>query len=117
MGALLLTRAAFYILLSLVDEERHGYGIMLEVTRLTEGAVRLNSATLYRSIKQLLAAGYIDQIDEWPDPALDDERRRYYRLTEAGKKSAEAEAVRLEQAVRLAEAKHLLRPGMVESRA
>jgi DNA-binding PadR family transcriptional regulator len=117
MGALILTRASFYILLSLVDDERHGYGIMLEVTRLTDGAVHLNSATLYRSIKQLLAAGYIEEIDERPDPALDDERRRYYRLTEAGKRAAEMEAMRLEQAVRLAEAKHLLRPGTAEGRA
>lgn len=109
-----LTPAAFHILLALADEERHGYGIMLEVAQRTQGAVRLNSGTLYRSIKQLLAAGLIAESAERPDPALDDERRRYYRLTAAGRAAAEVEATRLERLVGLARDKHLLRPAAIE---
>jgi DNA-binding PadR family transcriptional regulator len=105
-----LTPAAFHILLALADEERHGYGIMLEVAQRTGGAMRLNSGTLYRSIKQLLASGLIVESEERPDPALDDERRRYYRLTAAGRTAAAAEAARLERLVGIARAKHLLHP-------
>lgn len=109
-----LTPAAFHILLALADEERHGYGIMLEVAQRTQGATRLNSGTLYRSIKQLLAAGLIAESEERPDPDLDDERRRYYRLTAPGRAAAEAEAARLEQLVGLARAKRLLPPVAIE---
>lgn len=109
-----LTPAAFHILLALADEERHGYGIMLEVAQRTQGATRLNSGTLYRSIKQLLTAGLIAESEERPDPDLDDERRRYYRLTSAGRAAAEAEAARLEHLVSLARAKHLLPPVAIE---
>lgn len=105
-----LTPAAFHILLALADEERHGYGIMQEVARRTDGAVRLNSGTLYRSIKQLLGAGLIAETGERPDPSLDDERRRYYRLTITGRRAAEGEAARLDRVVGIARAKHLLRP-------
>ncbi len=104
-----LTPAAFHIVLALADEERHGYGIMQEVERHTKGSVRLNSGTLYRTIKQLVTAGLIVEADERPDPALDDERRRYYRLTDAGWRAAQAEAMRLDQLVDTARAKHLLR--------
>jgi DNA-binding PadR family transcriptional regulator len=117
MGASTLTPAALYILLALIDEERHGYGIMLEVARLTEGAVRLSSGTLYRSIKQLLTAGFIAETIERPDPEIDDERRRYYRLTDAGRRAAEIEAARLEQVVRIARAQHLLHPETAEGGA
>lgn len=105
-----LTPAAFHILLALADDDRHGYGIMLEVSRRTDGAVRLNSGTLYRSIKYLLGAGLIAETEERPDPALDDERRRYYRLTASGRRAARDEAARLEQLVGIARAKQLLRP-------
>jgi DNA-binding PadR family transcriptional regulator len=105
-----LTPAAFHILLALADAERHGYGIMHEVARRTDGEVRLNSGTLYRSIKQLLAAGLIVEAGERPDPALDDQRRRYYRLSAAGRHAAEGEAARLERLVDLARAKRLLPP-------
>jgi DNA-binding PadR family transcriptional regulator len=105
-----LTPAAFHILLALADAERHGYGIMQEVDRRTGDAVRLNSGTLYRSIKQLLGAGLIAEADERPDPALEDERRRYYRLTGAGRRAAAAEAARLDQLVGIARAKHVLLP-------
>src|ERR1700694_2478564 len=97
-----LTTAAFCILLALADAERHGYGVMQEVAKRTQGAVRLNSGTLYRSIKQLLGAGLIAEAGERPDPALDDERRRYYRLTVTGRRAAEAEAARLDQLVGIA---------------
>lgn len=103
-----LTPAAFHILLALADGERHGYGIMRDVAAHTEGAVRLGPGTLYRSIKGLLAAGLIAEADERPDPALDDERRRYYRLTARGRRAAGAEARRLDRLVGLARAKRLV---------
>jgi DNA-binding PadR family transcriptional regulator len=108
-----MTPAAFHILLALADEERHGYGIMLEVAQRTRGSMRLNSGTLYRSIKQLLAMGWIVESDERPDPAMDDERRRYYRLTATGRAAATAEATRLEHLVGIARSKHLLRSPLI----
>jgi DNA-binding PadR family transcriptional regulator len=106
-----LTPAVFHILLALSTGERHGYGIMQEIAATTGNQMRIGPGTLYRSIKQMLAAGMIAEADERPDPALDDERRRYYRLTEYGRKIAQAEAVRLAQLVRAAEARRLL-PGV-----
>ena len=76
-----LTPAMFHILLALADRERHGYHIMQEVEERTEGKVRLGPGTLYGSIKRMLAAGWIEETEERPDRDLDDERRRYYRLT------------------------------------
>src|SRR5262249_33696429 len=105
-----LTPAVFHILLALTGGERHGYGIMREVAATTEGRMRLGPGTLYRSIKQLLALGLIEESNERPDPELDDERRRYYRLTGFGLRVAEAEARRLARLVREAEARRLL-PG------
>ncbi len=102
-----LTPAAFHIMLTLVDGERHGYGIMQEVALYTDGTVHLGPTTLYRSIKQMLAAGLIEELAERPDPALDDERRRYYRLTAFGQRVAAAETQRLEQLLTVARAKHL----------
>ena len=103
-----LTPAVFQILLALADGERHGYGIMLEITARTDGKVHLGPGTLYGSIKRLLAAGLIAESGTRPDPALDDERRRYYRLTEFGQQVASAEAQRLAQLVGMARAKDLL---------
>jgi DNA-binding PadR family transcriptional regulator len=103
-----LTPASFHILLTLADGERHGYGIMQEVAALTKGGMRLGPGTLYRSIKALLAEGLIEESSERPDPALDDERRRYYRLTEQGRGVAAAEAERLASLVRLARSRQLL---------
>lgn len=102
-----LTPAAFHILLTLVDGERHGYSIMQEVARYTDGAVRLGPTTLYRSIKQMLAAGLIEELEERPDPAMDDERRRYYRLTTFGQRVVAAEMRRLEQLLTVARVKQL----------
>ena len=103
-----LSPAVFHILLALADGERHGYSIMQEIAEQTGGAVRIGPTTLYRSIKQMLAAGLISEVDERPDPALDDERRRYYRLTLFGQQVAGAETRRLEQALNVARNKALL---------
>jgi DNA-binding PadR family transcriptional regulator len=112
LGALLpLSPAVFYILLALAGGERHGYAIMREVAGSTGGQVRLGPGILYRSIKQMLGAGLIDEAGERPDPALDDERRRYYRLTAFGRRVAQAEAERLAGLVRLAEERRLYGAG------
>ncbi len=107
-GLLPLTPPVFHILLALTDGERHGYSIMQEVVASTNGIVAMGPGTLYGSIKRMLAAGLIEETDSRPDPALDDERRRYYRLTDFGRKVAVAEAERLESAVGQARSKRLL---------
>ncbi|MBN1814352.1 MAG: helix-turn-helix transcriptional regulator [Anaerolineae bacterium] len=103
-----LTPAVFHVLLALADGEKHGYAIMQEVAMLTDGKIRLGPGTLYGSIKRLLAGGLIEESDERPDPELDDERRRYYRLTGFGQRVVTAEAERLLQLVRQAKLKKLL---------
>ncbi|HEY4425213.1 MAG TPA: helix-turn-helix transcriptional regulator [Pyrinomonadaceae bacterium] len=103
-----LTPAMFHILLALADKERHGYHIMREVDERTEGNVKLGPGTLYGSIKRMMGDGLIEELEERPDPELDDERCRYYRLTDFGFRVATAEAQRLEQMVRSARAKKLL---------
>lgn len=103
-----LTPAAFHILLAVAGGERHGYAIMREVEVLTAGALRLGPGTLYGTIKRLLAAGLIAESGERPDPALDDERRRYYRLTAPGERVAADEARRLDRLVGAARARRLL---------
>ena len=103
-----LSPAVFHILLALADSERHGYGIMQEIFQKTDGMVRMGPGTLYGSIKRMLADGLIQETDEQPDPAMDDERRRYYRLTDFGQRVMQAEAQRLVQVVRLAQMKHVL---------
>jgi len=103
-----LTPAMFHILLSLADRERHGYEIMREVDERTERKVRLGPGTLYGSIKRMLADGLVEELDERPDPQLDDERRRYYRLTDFGYRIAVAEAERLAALVKMARSKKLL---------
>ncbi len=110
-----LTPAVFQILLALADSERHGYGIMREIALRTDGATRLGPGTLYRSIKRLLGEGLIAESDERPDPALDDERRRYYRLTVAGRQAVGAEAWRLAHLVGMARAKRVLGPGILHA--
>lgn len=105
-----LTPAVFNILLALADGEKHGYGIMQAVIAFTGGRLRLGPGTLYGSIKRLLADGLIEESASRPDPAHDDERRRYYRLTGFGQRVAAAEAARLEELVRLARSRRLL-PG------
>src|ERR1044071_801217 len=97
-----LTPPVFHILLALADEERHGYGIMQDVARQTNGALQLGPGTLYGCLKRMLAAGLVEEAEERPDPALDDERRRYYRMTPFGKRTVRAEAQRLAGAVTVA---------------
>jgi DNA-binding PadR family transcriptional regulator len=89
----------------LADEERHGYGIMQDVARQTGGVLQLGPGTLYGCLKRMLAAGLVEESDERPDPALDDERRRYYRMTRLGKRVVHAEAERLAGAVMVARTK------------
>jgi DNA-binding PadR family transcriptional regulator len=103
-----LSSSIFHILLALVEGERHGYGIMQEATRLSDGRVNLGPGTLYRSLRRLLSDGLIEESDERPVPELDDERRHYYRLTPFGLRVAKAEARRLAALVQTAPLKRLL---------
>lgn len=103
-----LTPAMFHILLALADRERHGYDIMREVDERTEGQVRMGPGTLYGSIKRMLQTGWIEELGERPDPELDDERRRYYKLTNFGYRLAVAEAERLARLVKSTKVKKLL---------
>lgn len=91
-----LLNATLHILLVLRGGERHGYAIMREVGELSDGAVKMGPGTLYGSIKRLLADGLIEESDERPDPDLDDQRRRYYRLTGLGERVCVAEVKRLQ---------------------
>jgi len=104
-----LPSAAFQILLSLVDEARHGYGIMRQVAEQTDGRMRLGPGTLYSSIRTLLEAKLIEEVDLHEDIKLAQERRRYYRLTPAGRKLARAEAERLADLLRVARVKKIFR--------
>ena len=104
-GMLPLTPVVFHILLALADKDQHGYGIMQEVRSLTDGQIRLGPGTLYGAIKRLLQIGLIEETAERPDRELDDERRRYYRLTGLGREVARLESERVERLVRLARSK------------
>lgn len=102
-----LPEATFHILLSLADDDRHGYGIIQDVAARTNGALKLSAGTLYRSIQRMLEQGLLIETNERPDPEWDDERRRYYRITPLGRSVARAEARRLEQLLKLARASGL----------
>jgi DNA-binding PadR family transcriptional regulator len=104
-----LPSAAFQILLSLAGEDLHGYGIMRQVAEQTDGRMRLGPGTLYSSIQTLLEAGLIEELDRREDAKLGQERRRYYRLSSAGRKLARSEAERLADLLRVARAKKILR--------
>jgi DNA-binding PadR family transcriptional regulator len=97
-----LPPATFHILLSLARSENHGYAIMVDIEERTDGSFTIGPGTLYTSIKRLLKAGWIEESDDRPDPELDDERRRYYRLTELGLRITRAEVERLTQTLKLA---------------
>jgi DNA-binding PadR family transcriptional regulator len=94
----------FQVLVALADGEKHGYAIIKEIARRTAGAVRLRPTTLYTVLKRFDADGLVAESTERPDPALDDERRRYYRLTDRGRAVAVAEAQRLTDTLAFAEA-------------
>ena len=103
-----LPSAAFQILLSLADQDLHGYGIMRQVEEQTNGRMRLGPGTLYSSIQALLEDGLIEELDRSKDSEGGDERRRYYRLRSSGRKLARAEAERLADLLRAARAKKIL---------
>jgi DNA-binding PadR family transcriptional regulator len=107
-----LTPATLHVLLSLADSEKHGYAIIQEVAARTGGEVQLGAGTLYALVKRLLEGGLIDESGDRPDPSMDDERRRYYRLTAFGRDVAIAEVKRLEDVVRQARAVRLFGRGM-----
>src|ERR1700681_207203 len=87
-----LTPPVFHILLALSEGERHGYAIMQEVASDTGGSLQLGPGTLYGCLKRMLAARLVEESDERPDPDLDDERRRYYRITDLGHRVVRAAA-------------------------
>jgi DNA-binding PadR family transcriptional regulator len=97
-----LTSVVFEILVSLAGEDRHGYSILTDVRSRTGESLRPGS--LYRALNRLLEEGLIEELDERPDPSVDDERRRYYRLTSLGRQVAKAEAARLDAQVERAKA-------------
>jgi DNA-binding PadR family transcriptional regulator len=99
-----LPPATFHILVALADEDQHGYAIMQDVAARTNGQLKLGAGTLYRSIQRMLEQGLIVEISARPAPELDDERRRYYRITPFGRSVARAEARRLAQMLKLARA-------------
>jgi DNA-binding PadR family transcriptional regulator len=99
-----LPPATFHILMSVAEEDRHGYAIIQDVEARTGGALKLSAGTLYRSIQRMLEQGLLKETQERPDPEMDDERRRYYRITPFGQAVARAEANRLTQLVKLARA-------------
>lgn len=102
-----LPASEMHILVALAQGERHGYAIMRDVAELSDGTVTMGSGTLYGSIKRMLAKGLIAQAAERPDQALDDQRRRYYRLTELGQQVGAAERSRLMALIDAATARRL----------
>lgn len=106
-----LTPVVFEILMALAGGEQHGYAIMQDVERRTDGRIDLHAGSLYRALGRLLDGGLIEELDERPASASDDERRRYYRLTPAGAAAARTEAERLAAQVATARARRLLRRG------
>jgi len=103
-----LTPAVFHVLLALADGERHGYAIMQEVAASTDGQIKMGPGTLYGTVKRLLESSLIEECDERPDPHLDDQRRRYYRLTAVGQQVVRAEARRYADVVAVARGKKLI---------
>ena len=100
--------------MALATGDKHGYAIMREVEILTEGSVKMGPGTLYGAVKKMLNAGLVEESDERPDPELDDERRRYYRLTSLGARALDAEISRMEQLTRAARTRQTIaarRPG------
>ena len=97
-----LPPAVFHILMALAEDDKHGYAIIQAIGGRTDGRVRIGPATLYRSLQRMLEDGLVIELDDRPAPEEDDERRRYYRITPLGRKTARAEARRLAELVRLA---------------
>lgn len=110
-----LTPAVFYILLALANGEKHGYEMMKQIKHDSQGTVTMGSGTLYGSIKRMLADALIEEAGEKPDPTFEDERRRYYRLTELGRRALLAELQRYNEVVSLANQRHLFPGPQVET--
>jgi DNA-binding PadR family transcriptional regulator len=106
-GFLPLPASVMHIVVALADGDKHGYAIMRDIAELSAGAVRMGSGTLYGSIKRMLEQGLIEEADERPDPALDDQRRRYYRLTDLGRRVGAAEHGRLSSLVNAGRSRQL----------
>ena len=96
-GFLPLQKDMFHILVALASHDRHGYSIMQDIAARTEGRLQISPSSLYSAIRRMMDSGLIEELDERPDPERDDQRRRYYRLTDFGRKVAVAEARRLER--------------------
>ena len=111
-----LSPPEFHILLAVADGEKHGYAIMQEVAARSDGRTRLGPGTLYGAVKRLLRAGLLEEAEERPGPELDDQRRRYYRLSTAGRRVAAAEAERLTELVCEAHEKRLIKGRIVLGR-
>jgi DNA-binding PadR family transcriptional regulator len=105
-----LSSVSFQVLVALADGEKHGYAILKEVARRTEGKVLLRAGTLYTALRRLVDDGLVAESSERPDPALDDDRRRYYRLSARGRAVVTAEAERLAEALKQVRAKLRARP-------
>jgi len=103
-GLLPLPPVTFHILVALAEEDRHGYAIMQDIAQRTDGALKLGAGTLYRSVQRMLEQGLVTEVSTRPAPEMDDERRRYYRITAFGRTVAKAEARRLAQMLKLARA-------------
>jgi DNA-binding PadR family transcriptional regulator len=98
-----LPPATFHILMAVAEEDRHGYAIIQDIAARTNGELKLSAGTLYRSIQRMLEQGLLVETTDRPAPELDDERRRYYRISKYGVEVARAEGRRLTQLVRLAQ--------------
>jgi DNA-binding PadR family transcriptional regulator len=103
-----LPAATFHILIALAKEDRHGYAVIQDVEQRTGGEIRLSAGTLYRSIQRMLEQGLLRETRDRPAPELDDERRRYYRITPFGEAVARAEARRMAELVKMARAQGLV---------
>lgn len=103
-----LPTAVFHILIALADRDRHGYSIMQDVSARTGGKVQLGAGTLYSAIRRMLEQGLIEELAASPEPECTDERRRYYRLTRFGKRTAAAEVERLKSMLEQAQATGLV---------
>jgi DNA-binding PadR family transcriptional regulator len=102
-----LTPAVFHILLALSSGERHGYGIMKQVEADTQGKMKMGNGTLYGSLKRMLDAGLVEESERRVDPEMDDQRRIYYQITNAGAQALAAELARYERIVTLAQERKL----------
>jgi len=95
-------------MMSLCERELHGYALIQDIEQRTNGEVRLSTSTLYGATKRMMRDGLVERSDERPDPELDDERRRYYRITDFGRAVARSEAQRIERLAMLVKRSHLL---------